>query len=245
MFFSPTLTSLLAPDLGNHVKILCLSNGNAEGLGEKRKSELETSGLILGLRAATDIYVHNSPKFKDGMTEDWKAEDIAALLKTAFASPNVKKNPTTAAEAPIATIDVLITFDGKGVSSHPNHISLYNGARQFLRTLLHGKHGYASPVDLYTLTTVGLVRKYVGILDVGWSLLEMAFGRNASAWRKKSKTKTRGTEPRLLFVSDLEGITKGWRAMVQAHASQMKWFRWGWIGVSRYMYVNDLKLVKI
>jgi len=25
----------------------------------------------------------------------------------------------------------------------------------------------------------------------------------------------------------------------------MKWFRWGWIGVSRYMIINDLKKEKI
>jgi hypothetical protein len=27
--------------------------------------------------------------------------------------------------------------------------------------------------------------------------------------------------------------------------SQMRWFRWGWIGLSRYMVVNDLKRVDV
>jgi N-acetylglucosaminylphosphatidylinositol deacetylase len=35
------------------------------------------------------------------------------------------------------------------------------------------------------------------------------------------------------------------KAMTVAHKSQMRWFRWGWIGASRYMVVNDLKLAKV
>jgi len=33
--------------------------------------------------------------------------------------------------------------------------------------------------------------------------------------------------------------------MTTAHKSQMRWFRWGWIVLSRYMVVNDLKLEKL
>jgi N-acetylglucosaminylphosphatidylinositol deacetylase len=29
--------------------------------------------------------------------------------------------------------------------------------------------------------------------------------------------------------------------MTTAHESQMRWFRWGWISLSRYMVLNDLK----
>jgi N-acetylglucosaminylphosphatidylinositol deacetylase len=35
------------------------------------------------------------------------------------------------------------------------------------------------------------------------------------------------------------------QAMTGAHKSQMRWFRWGWVGLSRYMVVNDLKLEKV
>lgn len=76
MFFAPTLLALTRPELGNHVKILCLSSGtihstihhlvlatngtpvgDADGLGEIRKKELVKSGLQLGLRSADDILV--------------------------------------------------------------------------------------------------------------------------------------------------------------------------------------------
>ena len=49
----------------------------------------------------------------------------------------------------------------------------------------------------------------------------------------------------LLFMSGLEEVRIAQKAMTTAHKSQMKWFRWGWIGLSRYMAVNDLKLEKV
>lgn len=57
MFFAPTVLALTRPHLGNHVKILCLSSGDAAGLGETRKRELVESGVRLGLRRGEDVYV--------------------------------------------------------------------------------------------------------------------------------------------------------------------------------------------
>ncbi|PBP17087.1 N-acetylglucosaminyl-phosphatidylinositol de-N-acetylase [Diplocarpon rosae] len=171
MFFAPTLLALTEPALGNHVKILCLSSGDSDGLGETRKKELVKSGMALGLRKADDVFVIESPEFPDSIITVWDKQKIATLLSSAFA-PNLS-NPmkNKSADAPTATIDVLITFDASGVSSHPNHISLFHGARHF--------------------------------------------------------------------------IACAQSAMTTAHKSQMRWFRWGWIGLSRYMVVNDLRLEKI
>jgi N-acetylglucosaminylphosphatidylinositol deacetylase len=57
MFFAPTVLALTRPETGNHVKILCLSSGNAAGLGETRKKELVKSGMVLGLRDEDDVFV--------------------------------------------------------------------------------------------------------------------------------------------------------------------------------------------
>lgn len=57
MFFAPTLLALTDPAAGNHVKILCLSAGDADGLGETRKKELVKSGLFLGLRKEDDVFI--------------------------------------------------------------------------------------------------------------------------------------------------------------------------------------------
>lgn len=66
MFFAPTVQALTRPHLGNHVKILCLSSGDAEGLGETRKQELVESGLVLGLRKKDDVFIVDNPAYVKG-----------------------------------------------------------------------------------------------------------------------------------------------------------------------------------
>ncbi|KAG5965870.1 hypothetical protein E4U58_002667, partial [Claviceps cyperi] len=61
MFFAPTVLALTRPQTGNHVKILCLSTGNADGLGETRRKELVKSGVHLGLRGEDDVFVVDNP----------------------------------------------------------------------------------------------------------------------------------------------------------------------------------------
>lgn len=63
MFFAPAVLALTRPGSGNHVKILCLSSGNAEGLGDTRKRELVKSGLVLGLRKEDDVFVVDKPEY--------------------------------------------------------------------------------------------------------------------------------------------------------------------------------------
>jgi len=63
MFFAPTVMALARPETGDHVRILCLSSGNAEGLGETRKKELVKSGLVLGLRSEDDVLIVDDPVY--------------------------------------------------------------------------------------------------------------------------------------------------------------------------------------
>ncbi|KAK3339990.1 putative deacetylase LmbE-like domain-containing protein [Lasiosphaeria hispida] len=238
MFFAPTVLALTRLETGNHVKILCLSSGDADGLGETRKRELAKSGLALGLRSADDVFVVEDPDFPDSMTTTWDAAKISSLLCSAFAPHLAESRDKN--DAPTASIDVIITFDAGGVSSHPNHISLYHGAKAFAAALVAGRAGWAAPVDLYTLTTVNFARKYMGILDVAATLANWAFGTKL----KKDDKHPAG----LVFLNGVSGnatITTAWKAMTTAHKSQMVWFRYGWITLSRYMYINDLKLEKI
>ncbi|KAK3944328.1 putative deacetylase LmbE-like domain-containing protein [Diplogelasinospora grovesii] len=237
MFFAPTLLALTRPETGNHVKILCLSSGNADGLGETRKRELAKSGIVLGLRKEDDVFVVENPDFPDSMTTTWDPTKISALLCAAFA-PQLAKSRDNGT-APTASIDVLITFDADGVSGHPNHKSLYHGARQFGAALVAGKSGWASPVDIYTLTSVSLLRKYTGFLDVVPTL---------ASWALRTEMKDKKHPGGLVFLNGLAGkagLPTAWKAMVSAHKSQMAWFRYGWITLSRYMVINDLKLEKI
>ncbi|KAG6107146.1 hypothetical protein E4U13_007080 [Claviceps humidiphila] len=240
MFFAPTVLALTRPQTGNHVKILCLSTGNADGLGETRRKELVKSGVHLGLRGEDDVFVVDNPTdFPDSMTAKWDATRIANLLCSAFAPQVSPQRGSDAGSKPTANIDVLITFDAHGVSSHPNHISLYHGARLFLSTLMRGKAEWPCPVDLYTLTSVPMARKYSGFLDVFATM---------AAWVAGSGYRDKSHPGRLLFMNQLlggQGLPRAWGAMTRAHKSQMVWFRYFWILLSRYMLMNDLKLEEV
>jgi N-acetylglucosaminylphosphatidylinositol deacetylase len=250
MFFSPTLLALTDPALGNHLKILCLSTGNADGLGETRKNELVESAMKLGVRRKEDVFVLEDERFKDGMDQDWNITEIAQVLADAFVPAPSKQRLSTATEPlqdkPSATIDVLITFDAGGVSHHPNHRALYAGAVLFLRTLMRGYSGWKCPVALYALPTVNILRKYSSVFD---ALVTMTVGAISNvtgglAGDKKISRAERGAE-RVLFMSGLQRYWRAREAMVRGHRSQMIWFRWGWITIGRYMVVNDLKRERI
>jgi N-acetylglucosaminylphosphatidylinositol deacetylase len=174
-------------------------------------------------------------EFPDSMTTTWNKDSIAKLLSDAFAPKLSNRMTSKSADPPTATIDVLITFDSAGVSSHPNHISLFHGARQFILNLVHNRPGWGCPVDLYTLTSVNIVRKYTSFFDTISSMCVMAISKQQ-----------KGDHPSpLIFFSSPGEVRVAQKAMTAAHMSQMRWFRWGWIGLSRYMVVNDLRLENI
>ncbi|CAI7675368.1 unnamed protein product [Penicillium manginii] len=249
MFFAPAVLALTKPELGNHLKILCFSTGDADGLGDIRKEELKKSALQLGVRDPADVFVVDDPaRFPDSMSASWAEDDVTSLLASAF-SPDLaatlngttKKNPK---KAPTATIDVLLTFDRHGVSNHPNHRSLYHGAVHFIQTLMKDKEGFASPVMLYTLTSLPMIRKYAGVLDAPVTMVQGALSNIFSSFGSKKNGSAVGPK-RLLFVSSIQEWMTAQSAMVKGHKSQMVWFRWGWITIGRYMTVNDLKREKV
>ncbi len=171
------------------------------------------------------------------MTKTWAAADVSRILSSAFSpSSSSSKKSTKASDEPTATIDTLITFDARGISSHPNHISLFHGARHWLSSLMAGKSGWKCPVELYTLTTTNIVRKYISFLDAPLTLV-LGGLRGVGLGKKKKREQP----PSVVYINDFVNYFKGQRAMVQAHRSQMRWFRWGWICIGRYMVVNDLK----
>ncbi|KXS95421.1 hypothetical protein AC578_6761 [Pseudocercospora eumusae] len=236
MFFAPTLRALTNPALGNQFIILCFSSGDADGLGHIRKQELVQSALKLGIRSAEHVVViDDKENFQDSMTVMWDAKRISQTLAKFFVAPkkNASRTPATT-KVEESRIDALITFDERGVSGHPNHISLYHGCVAFLRSLMQGRSGWECPVKLYTLTSTNVVRKYSSVMDVAVTVLGSIF-----------KTKEKGAYPTpLMMVSLPSDVKKAQEAMTTAHKSQMRWFRWGWIGISRYMVVNDLNKQK-
>ena len=81
-----------------------------------------------------------------------------------------------------------------------------------------------------------MLRKYISAFDVPVTMVIGGWRAAGMAQRKRKEE-----PPSLLHVSDFQQWRRGQSAMVKAHKSQMRWFRWGWIGIGRYMVVNDLK----
>jgi N-acetylglucosaminylphosphatidylinositol deacetylase len=163
------------------------------------------------------------------MSTIWPSKDIVSLLMSRVVTKKKSSSP------PDTAIDTIITFDEHGVSYHPNHRSLFIGARAFVKELMRPHAGWESPVHVYTLKTTSTFRKYLAILDAPFTVINLIF-----------TPKIAGASPTpLFFASGLSEYRTAQQAMTTAHQSQMVWFRWGWITMSRYMVLNDLRREKI
>jgi len=214
---------------------VCLSNGNAEGLGKTRTAEFNRSFDILGVPEARR-WIIDHPQLQDNMTADWDDSVIAKVLE-----PYVLD----------LDIDTFLTFDDQGISSHPNHISIHRGLQTLIRNL--GETPSKQPRRVFTLVSASLAYKYTCILSVVFSKVDvygyrwMQFLENhiitvLSTWYPDLLTPAVPWHPdgqaMPEFVSGFEGYLKALEAM-QAHESQFVWFRWLYVAFSKYMWVNS------
>ncbi|KAG9005307.1 N-acetylglucosaminyl-phosphatidylinositol de-N-acetylase [Tulasnella sp. JGI-2019a] len=222
LFFAPTILSLR--EEGTDVYGLVLSIGNQDGLGNVRQGEAKASFEVLGVHADR-VRVLDHPKLQDNITAIWEE----ALVQRVIAEQVEEWEVTD-----------LITFDSGGVSNHPNHISVYNGAR-----LLLSSYDPTKGLRLFKLETVRLTRKYTGILAplstraALWMELYAvpAAGRLAKEYLGVDILKP--PSHHTIFLSSASGYWTAVQAMRQ-HPSQLVWFRWLNVMFSRYMWVNDL-----
>ncbi|KAI8093131.1 putative N-acetylglucosaminyl-phosphatidylinositol deacetylase [Halteromyces radiatus] len=156
MFFGPTLTYLRTFSRKTRIHVLCLSTGNADGLGNIRKKELVHSCQKLDIPASQVKSLDHS-ELQDGMNNKWSSSVIANDVLTDY----IKKHK----------IDTIVTFDDQGVSGHPNHAAAFMGANEYIQQ-------HHDNIQLYKLKTISLPRKYVATLD----LLVMTFQH----WIQKS-----------------------------------------------------------
>ncbi|KAF9580643.1 N-acetylglucosaminyl-phosphatidylinositol de-N-acetylase, partial [Lunasporangiospora selenospora] len=239
MFFGPTLAELTRPEHGNIVRVLCMSSGNHDGIGETRKKELVASCRAFGIRES-HVTVLERDDLKDGPKELWDPSLVGDQMNLFAKKHNV---------------ETLITFDEKGVSGHTNHIACYVGLTYFIQTFKA-----KTPVkSCYVLKSIPLLRKYSSIIDLPITMLftealmpmisqYMGFGSASAALSLPEgsspqaihRQKLRPLE--LLFVSSPSGIVQAKGAM-QKHESQMVWFRKLYVIFSRYMSINELRRV--
>lgn len=107
MFFAPTILSLSRSELNNQIFILCLSSGDADGLGTIRKQELVASALQLGVTSKEHVVVLEDERFPDSMGRTWDAKEISKILTHYFAP---KAAEASTSSAPPVMVDAILTF---------------------------------------------------------------------------------------------------------------------------------------
>ncbi|KAI9217870.1 putative deacetylase LmbE-like domain-containing protein [Blastocladiella britannica] len=215
MFFAPTCLALT--DAGVPLHLLCLSTGNADGLGTVRERELRTSAKILRI-PAENMAVVNSLSLQDGMKAVWPAAEIVKRVKDV-----VKRDGITQ----------IVTFDNGGVSGHPNHIAI---SRALQSDASLGKITW----HLYSVPSV--VAKYLPFSLDAFRTLTSGSSRPRDHYQLGTTGSVRqsATDEVVWRVVSRPAQIERAKTAMRAHASQMVWFRYLYIKVSRYMAVNEL-----
>ncbi|XP_077336410.1 N-acetylglucosaminyl-phosphatidylinositol de-N-acetylase [Lithobates pipiens] len=195
MFFSPTILGLLQEK--RPLSVLCCSTGNYYNQGEVRKKELFQSCAALGI-PASNVTVIDHRNLPDSPNVQWDTHLLSDLILTHIKQKN---------------IDLVITFDEKGISGHSNHISLYHAIRS-----LHDSRKLPEGCNAVVLESVNIFRKYLSVLDLPIS------------WLFHSD---------ILYISSRAQYRQAKDAMM-CHQSQLLWFRHIYLLFSHYMTINSL-----
>ncbi|KAJ8342887.1 hypothetical protein SKAU_G00328150 [Synaphobranchus kaupii] len=198
MFFAPTILQLLQSNASVH--LLCLSSGNYYNQGVHRQRELCDSCAVLGI-PSSQVTIIDCKELPDDPNIEWNIHTIASfVLKQVTAS----------------SINLVLTFDGRGVSGHGNHIAIYRSLSYLAST---GE--IPDGCCVLSLQTVNVIRKYLSVLELPIS------------WLCRSDVS---------FLIGSEEYKQAKRAML-CHGSQLLWFRRFYMLFSRYMLINTFQVM--
>lgn len=220
MFFAPTLLNLdaaLSRDIP--FNIVCYSDGDAEGLGATRAVELQNSIKLLLSQRTTNTTILDH---KDGMHEVWDTAKMLHQLNEVISTPPPKGEQ-----------NIVLTFDKDGVSNHINHKKCFEVASQYYSnnkksTLLLTLNSYHNNILL----------KYSSF---GWECLKL-LNKLYNPFVSKDISPFLKTSHITIFSTYSQYILS-LASMLNAHKSQMVWYRYFWWVLSRFVFVNDIKIV--
>ncbi|CAL8079842.1 unnamed protein product [Calicophoron daubneyi] len=143
MFFAPILLNLKAANIP--VDLLCLSNGNYDGVGLTRSKELDKSAKHFGVRHLKMI---NLTELPDDPKCNWPLDLIAQIASSAVEEFHSQS---------------VITFDQSGVSGHLNHCAIAKALEQARKRKLIP--------SLFCLQSLPLYRKRLNTTSVSAAAL--------------------------------------------------------------------------
>ena len=221
MFFAPTILELdsrLPPNV--EFNVVCLSKGGADELGDTRVQELKESVNLL-LANSKRQYQLQQHDYPDGHEETWDQESVQSTIKDSVLQGRRSS--------------VLLTFDDKGVSKHVNHIACHEAVSNLVQDESNVKA--ALYLDSYG---DNIVLKYSAFFWEIWKLTRDWFLHRVLPTSSYNENKP-ATE--ITLMSDYSSYILSFASMLHSHKSQMVWFRYGWWTFSRFVFVNDLKMV--
>jgi N-acetylglucosaminylphosphatidylinositol deacetylase len=198
MFFSPTLINLqeISKVQPINIHILCLTNGNFYNQGLIREQEMKN---VLDKLNITKYKIVNSDKFIDSMTTKYSLDDVSNEIDAYIKSQNDE------------SLSLIFSFDHKGVTKHPNHISCNEGLINYLK--VNKSNFIKEDISIYLLDT------YIFPIQYFTQLLVMF----------------------LYYVNPYGSFTCSPRKIyniMSCYVSQMTWFRKLHILFSAYSYIN-------
>jgi N-acetylglucosaminylphosphatidylinositol deacetylase len=222
MFFSPTVVS--AKRTAAKMHLLCLTSGNADGLGKVRRRELERAAKVLGIDS---VHIHDDERhLPDSMTKRWNIDEVTKIIKEYLGKHK--------------TIGTVITFDAFGISGHPNHCDTSIAARKALSET-------PKAYDLLELVTVPLAVKYTGLTGIIYEAVNLMaesamtkFDRLAAGNIPAESLPASYGPDQYVALIDLSDAWKFGFGAMKCHGSQLVWFRYLYLIFSRYLHVNVL-----
>lgn len=215
MFFAPAVQALAAT--GTTLFALCLSTGNAAGLGLERTQELFASYRELGIPENRVRYLDDA-RLQDSMDSNWPNDYVSSVVATHIDTLSRSHH-----------IDALITFDKQGISGHANHIAAYNGTRDA---------AVARDLPLYVLPSLEVWEKYISVTFAVWETISYS-GFVPPSSPSKAAPYTPASE--ILILASPAQYLRAVQAMFK-HQTQLEWFRYFYLVLSRYMFSNRLVL---
>mmetsp|Transcript_5501 Transcript_5501/g.9081 ORF Transcript_5501/g.9081 Transcript_5501/m.9081 type:complete len:236 (-) Transcript_5501:82-789(-) len=210
MFLVPTICALKATKKW----IICLSNGNHDGLGKER--EIELHRVAVGCLGVDRVIIVNHKDLQDSPTGRWSKDVIRKVLDEHLPRDDEGDGHVE-----------IYTFDKGGVSGHINHVDTYLGVQHYLR------HNQAAVKVFQLITVTSILQKYVPIWH--WFVLFLSFlGFARPAYCNASTTTLHYT----LYQPWIN-----WKCMA-GHTSQFVWYRRLFVVFSCYTYENKWKLMQ-
>ena len=234
--------------------ILCLSQGNNDGIGDVRREEFISACRTLGLHE-DHVFIIDHRELQDGPGNHWKLHIMNSIIRHYVEEFHIKS---------------IISFDDYGVSGHPNHRAIGNCVKQFTSSIGSSSSGSSRlfDIEIFMLDSVSVFRKYLGIFGAIVAFIvavsrrivlgvlrygnKYKYNIEPETSRKKTlrkrkrssdkKSSTGNDIPKVIFVVSPVEYLHGCLAMFQ-HSSQLVWFRLLYLLFSRYMYVNSLKKI--